>query len=40
MIIQMKLDATKKQYEKITKDFRNKGYQIKDVSSDTILFLV
>ena len=36
MIIQMKLDATKKQYEKITKDFRNKGYQIKDVSSNTI----
>ncbi len=37
MIIQLKNGATKDQYNKITKDLINKGYEIKDVSSDQVI---
>jgi 3-deoxy-7-phosphoheptulonate synthase len=37
MIIQLKNGATKDQYNKITKDLINKGYEIKDVSSDHVI---
>ena len=36
MIIQMKQNATQKQYDHITEDLRSKGFEIKDVSSDII----
>jgi len=37
MIIQLKNGATKDQYNKITKDLINKGYEIKDVSSEQVI---
>jgi 3-deoxy-7-phosphoheptulonate synthase len=37
MIIQLKNGATKNQYNKITKDLINKGYEIKDVSSEQVI---
>ena len=37
MIIQLKNGATKDQYKKITKDLINKGYEIKDVSSEQVI---
>jgi 3-deoxy-7-phosphoheptulonate synthase len=37
MIIQMKKDATKKQYEKITGYLINRNFEIKDVSSDHVM---
>ncbi len=37
MIIQLKNGATKDQYNKITKELINKGYEIKDVSSDQVI---
>ena len=36
MIIQMKQQATQKQYENITNDLKEKGFQIKDVSSAVV----
>ncbi len=37
MSIQLKNGATKDQYNKITKDLINKGYEIKDVSSEQVI---
>lgn len=36
MIIQMKQNATQKQYDHITEDLKSKGFEIKDVSSDIV----